>query len=177
MSVTAAGLCGCVGEHRGVALSLHYERMTTNEEICRAILHLTSANHEPVTHANVHTARETWPFMLWHSGERGIEMRSKKETERERKRERDAKATEEQISGLKERQRKRGVTKKKRSGRVKWKDRGGDGLERREVETAASSIRLPHSSYLSVRQQAGGRVDRQKTKTTLIPAASCWCQS
>lgn len=40
-------------------------------------------------------------------------MRSKKETER------DARATEEQISGLKERQRKRGVTKKKRSGRVK----------------------------------------------------------
>lgn len=41
-------------------------------------------------------------------------MRSKK-----KKRERDAKATEEQISGLKERHRKRGVTKKKRSGRVK----------------------------------------------------------
>lgn len=40
----------------------------------------------------------------------------KKETERERD---DEKVTEEQTSGLKERQRKRGVTKKKRSWRVK----------------------------------------------------------
>ena len=45
-------------------------------------------------------------------------MRSKKK-EREEKEESDEKATEEQISGLTERQRKRGVTKKKRSGRVK----------------------------------------------------------
>ncbi len=46
-------------------------------------------------------------------------MRSKKrERERVSERERE-RATEEQISGLKESQRKRGVTKKKRSGRVK----------------------------------------------------------
>lgn len=83
-------------------------------------------------------------------------MRLKKERERER----DEKATAEVISGLRERQRKRGVTKKKRSKRVKLKDRGADGWERRGVKTAASSTSLLHSSNLSLRQQAGGKVDR-----------------
>lgn len=46
--------------------------------------------------------------------------------------------------------------------------------EREEDEkTAVSSTHLLHSSYPSVGQQAGRGEDRQKTKTTLIPAASC----
>lgn len=57
MSVTAACLCGCVGGYGGVVLSLHYERMTTNEEICRAILRFTRANHEPVTNVNIHACK------------------------------------------------------------------------------------------------------------------------
>lgn len=161
----------CVGGYRGVVLSLHYERMTTNEEICRTILHFTSANHKAC-----YTCKQRLGPICCdteQSGEGGIEMRSKKE--RERVRERGRGSTEEQISGLKERQRKRGMTK--RSGRVKWKDRGGDGWERRGGETAASSTHLQHSSYRSVWQQAGRRVDRQKTTTTRTPAASCWCQS
>lgn len=64
MSVTAVCLCACVGGYRGLVLSLHYERKTTNEEIRRAILRFTSANHKPATHANIHAGRETWPFML-----------------------------------------------------------------------------------------------------------------
>lgn len=161
----------CVGGYRGVVLSLHYERMTTNEEICRTILHFTSANHKAC-----YTCKQRLGPICCdteQSGEGGIEMRSKKE--RERVRERGRGSTEEQISGLKERQRKRGMTK--RSDRVKWKDRGGDGWERRGGETAASSTHLQHSSYRSVWQQAGRRVDRQKTTTTRTPAASCWCQS
>lgn len=102
-------------------------------------------------------------FMLWHSAV-GWE-RNRNEVKKKRK-----SAMRSRLVGWKkERQQKRGVTKKKRSGRVKWK--GFDGWETRGVETATSSTRLQHSSYLSVRQQTGGRVDRQKTKTTLTPAA------
>lgn len=58
------------------------------------------------------------------------------------------------------------MTKKKRGRRVEEKDASGaDGWERIGVKAAASSTRLPHSSYFSLRQ-AGGRVDRQRSKTT-----------
>lgn len=41
-------LCTRVGGCRTVVLSLHYERMTTNEEIHRTAYHCTLTNHEPV---------------------------------------------------------------------------------------------------------------------------------
>lgn len=74
--------------------------MTTNEEICQAALRSTLANHAPA--ANRHALpQKPKPVRrdAEQRGERRIEMRSKKERE------------EEEISRLKERQGKRGVTK------------------------------------------------------------------
>ena len=76
-----------MGGYRGVVLSRHYERMVTNEEICRAILHFTSANQEAC-----YTCKQRLGHICCdteQSGEGGIEMRSKKERERERERERE----------------------------------------------------------------------------------------
>lgn len=178
MSVTAACLCAHVGGCRGLVLSLHYKGMTTNEEICRATLHCASADRESVTHVHAHAAaRETCPFTLRHCGSVGGWVGGGRTGS---KRKRKKKITEEQISGLNERQRKRGVTKKKRSRRVKWRDRGGDGWQRRGVNTTASSTRLQHSSNLSFRQRAGG-VDRTPNNSgtsslLLISKLMCLCE-
>lgn len=88
---------------RELVVSLHYEGMMTNEEICQAVLRSTLANHDPV--ANRHGPQQK-PKTQTSGVRRRIEMRSKKERE-------------EKISRLKKRQGKRGVTKKKRSWRVK----------------------------------------------------------
>lgn len=85
MSVTVACLRACVGGYSSLILSLHYEGMTTNEEICRAILRFTSTNHEPVIHTYTLQGR-LGPLCCdtQQLGERGIEMRYKKKKKKER---------------------------------------------------------------------------------------------
>lgn len=122
MSVTTVCLCARVGGYRAVVLSLHYERMTTNEEICWAILRFTSANYEPFTHANMHTARDTRPFMLWHSAV-GWE-RNRNEVKKKEKNQRE----------MRKPQRSRLVGWKKDRGREVWLRRRGAGEWNEKIE-------------------------------------------
>lgn len=74
-----------VGQIRGLAVSLHCEGMTTNEEICQAALRSTLANQEPA--ANRHALRQKPKPGCRDTEqrrERRIGMRSKKRGKRRR---------------------------------------------------------------------------------------------
>lgn len=63
LSINECDSCVFWADAEGLSYLFIIKGMTTNEEICRATLRCTSANHEPVTSAHAHAARETWPFI------------------------------------------------------------------------------------------------------------------
>lgn len=131
------------------------------------LLRFKSANHESVTCRDA--AGKTRPFMLWHAAvgwERNRnEVKKKGKTDKEgemRKPLRRRLAGWMHEGGREVWLRRRGV------GEWNGKTERADGWERIGAKAAASCTRLLHSSYFSLRQ-AGGRVDRQRSKNNQQP--------